>query len=128
MTRASSPGRVPQSAPLRRSPAELRQETTAPWPTEMATAGAGAGADADAGAGADRGSARAGVPAGADAEGEVTASAGRLGPTRTPATRGHATPTMKPIAVMTPTLCHAGRSASRDGISTESVASALCAD
>jgi hypothetical protein len=46
----------------------------------------------------------------ADAAADADAFSGSAGPSRTPAILGQATPTMKPIAVITPTFVHEGRS------------------
>src|SRR5580698_5874308 len=118
MTIPSLPGSVPQSPPLRESPpVDLHAKMTA-WPTVTPGGGgpSAAGADdaATAGTAAIAGAVGVTEPeivstgaavAVATAEG---ASAGRLGPSRTPASRGHAIPTRKPTAAMMPTRVHDG--------------------
>jgi len=46
------------------------------------------------------------------------APSGRLGPSRTPASLGHATPAMKPRTAITPTRVHDGASTAGDGTCT----------
>jgi hypothetical protein len=84
------------------------EETTAGKAAELVALGAG--------------STGAGDEAAADA---VDAVSGTAGPIRTPARRGHATPTMNPIAVITPTFVHEGRSCDAVGTCTTSEGSAL---
>ncbi|MGH7268965.1 MAG: hypothetical protein ACREJ3_00925, partial [Polyangiaceae bacterium] len=55
------------------------------------------------------------IATGGAADSTLAAGPGTLGPRRIPVNRGHATPTMKPIAAMTPTRLQEGRSASGDG-------------
>ena len=78
-------------------------------------AGVAAGAAGATGASAteDTGGA-VGAAAGSD-----VAFAGAFGPSFTPATRGHATPTMNPIDAIIATLVHAGLSSS--GVGTRTV-------
>jgi hypothetical protein len=52
-------------------------------------------------------------------------ASGTAGPRRTPASRGHSTPTMNPMAVMTPTLVHDGRSSAGFGNRTINGESAM---
>jgi hypothetical protein len=56
--------------------------------------------------------------AGAEAEALADDASGRLGPSRTPASRGQAIPTTNPIAAMMPTLLHDGRSSDGPGTCT----------
>src|SRR5580692_507706 len=81
---------------------------------EAATTGAEAGGGAVAATGALAGaSARAGTA-------EGLASTGTDGPRWIPARRGQATPITKPMAAITPTLTHGGRSSAAVGRSTTS--------
>ena len=129
---------MPHSEPFTGSPSAVLQAKTTPWPTLRLTAGdadaEGAGATTAAGGAALAGLAvEAGSPATAcsaagpsDGTGAAAlATSGTLGPTRKPARRGHATPRTKPIAVITPTRRHRGRSSAGLGIWTVSGPSAL---
>jgi len=125
MTIASSPGKVPQSLPLTESPSAVLQFEMTPRATATTTESATSDrpvADSDEGTadptdgapGGVVGLAGTGSGAVEDGAGEVAATAaveaadGTLGPRRTPARRGHATPSTKPMAAMTPTLVHDG--------------------
>src|ERR1700733_11729614 len=117
--------------PLSASPSSVLHERTTPRLTVTEGGSAGrvgaigaveAATEADAGGDtvAARGAlAEAGASARA-ATAEGAASAGTDGPSRTPASRGQATPITKPMAAMIPTLTHGGRSSADVGRSTTS--------
>jgi hypothetical protein len=86
--------------------------------TEGATATGRGGAGGAGGAGAED----ALEDEGAEPAGEAS---GRLGPRRTPASRGHAMPTTKPTAAMIPIVFHDGRSCAALGTCTTGGSSAL---
>jgi hypothetical protein len=60
----------------------------------------------------------------AETDEEADGDSGRLGPSRTPARRGHTTPMTKPTLAMIATLFHGGRSCAGPGTCT--VITILC--
>jgi hypothetical protein len=60
----------------------------------------------------------------AEMDEEADGDSGRLGPSRTPASRGHTTPMTKPTLAMIATLFHGGRSCAGPGTCT--VITILC--
>jgi hypothetical protein len=115
---------VPQSLPFNESPLADLQAKSDPCPTVTSdeafavAEGTGAGAEATAGAGMNAGTATDGDGGADDSTGALdddAAGAGTLGPRRTPASFGQATPTTNPMAAMTPTRVHAGRSSAAEG-------------
>src|ERR1019366_118899 len=140
-TRASSPGRAPQSPPLRTSPPAVLHDKIDPCATVTRSPAVARAAAATDGGGADgtvvvdvaAGTPGSAVPRGVTAlaggaADSITAAegpSGTLGPRRTPARRGQATPMTNPATAIAPTPIHEGRSAPEEGTCTVSGPSAL---